>query len=273
MKRHVRTNAFELADALKRAKRPHPPASGPEKKWSKDARKDWTDEKRAYSERLSKEFSKAIEQSFRSHFPQTRSGEGLGTNAASAQGIKSVDVAFNIEGLFLGLGVSVKAIGIPEGKSGYAHNFKRITEEWTTETVLYHRYMPVSIIVGIFFMPWDSVEDRSTVTSLSYAVAKFQGFQGRQSIREDFELMERIYVGLFKPDGAVQFLDVGKGQLGPRETPQADRLQTFEQVKDGLVRLFRLRNPKLRVRGMPDLDRAGHVIAPIPELDEAFEDD
>jgi hypothetical protein len=261
---------FEVAGCLKRVPRPKPPASGPERTWPKDVRKEWTDAKRAYSERLSKAFSHALEQSFRSHFPETQSGEGLGTNAASVQGIKSVDVAFNIEGLFLGLGVSVKTIGLPEEKGGYAHNFKRITEEWTTETVLYHRYMPVSIIVGIFFMPWDSMADRSTVTSLSYAVAKFRGFQGRQSIREDFELMERIYVALFKPDGMARFLDVGEGQLGPREVPSDNRLQTFEQVKDDLVRLFRLRNPKLRVRGMPDLDSAGRVTAPIPELDEAF---
>lgn len=197
--------AFNVRDCLKAIKKPQRPSSGAESTWSDKAKKKWRDAKRQYSDDLSREFSHAIEKSLRTHFPKTRSGEGMGTNAASAQGIKSVDVAFNIEGLFLGLGVSVKTIGIPEEKGGYAHNFKRITEEWTTETVLYHRYMPVSIIVGLFFMPWDSVADRSKVSSLSYAVEKFRGFQGRESIRDDFELMERIYVGLFKEDGTVRF--------------------------------------------------------------------
>ncbi len=264
--------AFDVAACLKRAPKPNRPATGPESKWPKEAKRTWTDAKRAYSERLSKEFSHAIERSFRTHFPETRSGEGMGTNAASAQGIKSVDVAFNIEGLFLGLGVSVKTIGIPEETGGYAHNFKRITEEWTTETVLYHRYMPVSIIVGLFLMPWDSVDDRPKISSLSYAVAKFRGFQGRQSIRDDFELMERIYVGLFKENGTIRFFDV-RGSLGPKEIPGDEQLLTFTQVKDDLVRVFRQRNPKLRVKGMPDLSGSGEVIAPIAALDEAFADD
>src|SRR5688572_23634815 len=64
-----------------------------------------TGEKRQYSDDLSRVFSEALEHSMRTHFPKTSSGEGTGTNAASAVGIKSVDVAFNIEGLFLGLGL------------------------------------------------------------------------------------------------------------------------------------------------------------------------
>lgn len=264
--------AFDVQDCLDRVSKPDRPAKGAESTWSRESKKKWTDAKRKYSEDLSREFSHALEKSFRTHFPKTRSGEGMGTNAASAHGIKSVDVAFNIEGLFLGLGVSVKTIGIPEEKGGYAHNFKRITEEWTTETVLYHRYMPVSIIVGLFFMPWDAVEDRSKVSSLSYAVAKFRGFQGRESIRDDFELMERIYVGLFKEDGTIQFFDVSR-KLEPREIPTGSQLLRFEEIKNDLVRLFRKRNPKLRVKGMPEVNDAGEITPPTPELDEAFEAD
>jgi hypothetical protein len=84
-----------------------------------------TGQKRQYSDDLSREFTNAIGVSMRTHFPRTSSGAGTGTNAASATGIKSVDVAFNIEGLFLGLGLSVKTVGVPEGGHGYTHNFKR----------------------------------------------------------------------------------------------------------------------------------------------------
>ena len=47
--------------------------------------------KRQYSDDLSREFSAEVESSLRTHFPNTNSGGGVGTPAASAQGIKSID--------------------------------------------------------------------------------------------------------------------------------------------------------------------------------------
>jgi len=248
---------FHLAEALQRVRKP-------------DERS--TKAKRQYSDDLSREFSAEVESSLRTHFPNTNSGGGVGTPAASAQGIKSVDVAFTIAGLFLGLGVSIKAVGLPEGSRGYGHNFKRLTEEWTTETILYHRYMPVSIIVGILFLPSDAERDRPKASSLNHAVEKFRGFQGRTSIRDDFELLEKIYVGLYQESGEVRFVDVAH-HLEPLEIPAGTKVSTFEQIKDDLVRLFRQRNPKLRVKGMPEVDDSGAVTAASPALDEAFSDD
>lgn len=191
MKGTEKPSRFSLSGVLRRVNEPTPPSSGPLRIWTKEQKRVWTEAKRQYSEDLSREITKELEISLRSHFPKTYSGEGTGTNAASAQGIKSIDVAFNIEGLFLGLGVSVKTVGLPEGDRGYGHNFKRVTEEWTTETVLYHRYMPVAIIVGMLFLPSGAVSDRPKASSLNHAVEKFRGFQGRRSIRDDFELLEK----------------------------------------------------------------------------------
>lgn len=246
---------FRLAEALQRVPRPDEHS---------------TKAKRQYSDDLSRAFSGEVESSLRTHFPYTNSGGGVGTPAASAQGIKSVDVAFTIAGLFLGLGVSIKTVGLPEGSRGYGHNFKRLTEEWTTETILYHRYMPVSIIVGILFLPSEAERDRPRASSLNHAVEKFRGFQGRTSIRDDFELLEKIYVGLYADSGEVRFVDVAR-HLNPLEIPKDTK--TFEQIKDDLVKLFRQRNPKLRVKGMPEVDDSGVVTAASPALDEAFSDD
>lgn len=249
---------FHLGDALRRVARP--------------PTQHTTKEKRQYSDDLSRGFSAEVESSLRTHFPNTYSGGGVGTRAASAQGIKSIDVAFTIEGLFLGLGVSIKTVGLPEGGRGYGHNFKRLTEEWTTETILYHRYMPVSIIVGILFLPSDAARDRPKASSLNHAVEKFRGFQGRTSIRDDFELLEKIYIGLYEDSGEVRFVDVAH-HLKPREVPVGTKVSTFEEIKDDLVRLFRQRNPKLRVKGMPEVDDSGVVTEASPALDEAFSDD
>jgi len=267
-----RPDRFSLAEALRRVDEPAPPNKSPLQKWNRDEKRFWTEAKRQYSEDLSREITKDVELSLRTHFPKTFSGEGVGTNAASAHGIKSIDVAFNIEGLFLGLGVSVKTVGLPEADRGYGHNFKRVTEEWTTETVLYHRYMPVAIIVGMLFLPADAAADRPKASSLNHAVEKFRGFQGRTSIREDFELLEKIYVGLYDDDGEVHFVDVAH-HFKPLEKPAGNKLLTFEQIKDDLVRLFRQRNPKLRVKGMPEVDDSGAISEASPALDEAFGDE
>lgn len=123
---------FNLHDELVAYPEPTPPTPVDDK--------EWTRRKRQYSDDLSKAFSAALERDLASHFPEVASGEGRGVNAASADGIKSVDVTFTIEGLFLGLGISTKVVGLPEEGHGYAHNLKRLTEEWTLETVTLHRY-------------------------------------------------------------------------------------------------------------------------------------
>jgi hypothetical protein len=214
-----------------------------------------TKDKRQYSDDLSRVFSDALEQSMNTHFPATFSGGGTGIPAASAQGIKSIDVAFNIEGLFLGLGLSVKCVGLPEHGRGYVHNLKRVSEEWALETINYHRYMPFSIIVGMFFLPLDAAYDRKQISSLSGSVEYFRPFSGRVDHREYDELMERIYVGLYQPKprplyGTVRFIHVADA-VPQKGLPPKTALKTFEQVKDDLVTLFKQRNPKLRVSGMP----------------------
>jgi hypothetical protein len=214
-----------------------------------------TKDKRQYSDDLSRVFSDALEQAMLTHFPHTFSGGGTGIPAASAQGIKSIDVAFNIEGLFLGLGISVKAVGLPEHGRGYTHNYKRVGEEWTLETLSYHRYMPFAIIVGVLFLPLEAAFDRTRSSSLATAVSHFRAFASRASHRGDEELLERIYIGLFQPKprplyGTVRFLDVAHDVPRTGLPPKHD-LVTFDAVKDELVKMFKLRNPKLRVKGMP----------------------
>ena len=214
-----------------------------------------TGQKRQYSDDLSRVFSKALEDSMQTHFPHTFSGGGTGIPAASAQGIKSIDVAFNIEGLFLGLGISVKTVGLPEKGHGYVHNLKRVSEEWALETINYHRYMPFSIIIGMFFVPFDAATDRLRRSSLARSVGHFAPSSGRRDHREYDELMERIYIGLYQPKpralyGTVRFIDVAD-EVPPSGLPTKATMKPFEQVKDELVALFKERNPKLRISRMP----------------------
>jgi hypothetical protein len=235
---------FDLRRSLQKVKHPGPSPS--------------TSAERQYSDDLSRVFTDAIGRSLRTHFPRTTSGRGTGVNAASAGGIKSVDVAFNIEGLFLGLGISTKVVGLPEPGHGYSHNFKRLSEEWTLETVNYHRYMPYSVVVGLLFLPSDCASDRPQKSSLSRALDHFRGYRGRLDHRSDPDLMEEIYVGVYEPTGgagkankgAVYFVSA-EHSIPSKGAPPPGLQLTFDDVKDHLVASFKARNPRLRVRGMP----------------------
>jgi hypothetical protein len=240
--------SLSLLSALRRV--PAPPARAS------------TADKRAYSDALSREFTSALGRSLITHFPRTSTGGGRGTNAASARGIKSVDVAFNIEGLFLGLGISVKVVGKPEAGRGFTHNLKRVSEEWGQETTNYHRYMPYSIIVGALFLPTEALDDRTHRTSLATTLEHFHGQRGRGNHQNDLDTMEEIYIGLFEADGPAnggrhgwrrgeaRFISAEE-QLAPRALPTVQQWLSFDDVKDHLVWRFKQRNPKLRVQGMP----------------------
>jgi hypothetical protein len=150
--------------------------------------------------------------------------------------------------------MSVKTVGLPEGDRGYTHNFKRVGEEWVLETLNYHRYMPYAIVVGMLFLPEDAMRDRPTVTSLSTATRHFGPFRGRTYHGDDLDLMEEIYIGLFRdhePKKGDVFFVSAEHELGPLEEPPTALRLTFEDVKNDLVARFKERNQKLKVKGMP----------------------
>lgn len=145
-------------------------------------------------------------------------------------------------------------VGLPEGDRGYTHNFKRVAEEWTLETVNYHRYMPYAVIVGMLFLPAECMTDRKNRTSLSTALEHFGSYRGRPDHRADSDEMEEIYVGIYEPDGPNKgrvFFVSAELDLAPRAVPPAGIRLSFEDVKDALVHRFKHRNPKLKVQGMP----------------------
>lgn len=150
--------------------------------------------------------------------------------------------------------MSVKTIGLPEGNRGYTHNFKRVSEEWVLETVNYHRYMPYAIIIGMLLLPEDAMSDRRRVTSLSTATKHFRPFRGSSDHKNDIDLMEEIYIGVYKDGGPKKgevFFISGEHELGPRQVPPSTIRLTFEDVKKQLVARFKARNPKPKVVGMP----------------------
>jgi hypothetical protein len=140
------------------------------------------------------------------------------TWAATSLGFKSFDVQWPVLGRGIALGISIKNVGAPETTNGgytqYTHNYKRVSEEWSLETLATHRFQPFATLVGVLFLPGDSLSDRPRVTSFESAVTKFAGFTGRTSEQDYPELLEAIYIGVYINNGPhlgfVRFWDVSR---------------------------------------------------------------
>ena len=160
------------------------------------------------------------------------------TWAATSLGFKSFDVQWPVLGRGIALGISIKNVGAPEitrgGYTQYTHNYKRVSEEWSLETLATHRFQPFATLIGILFLPDDSLADRPNVTSFEAAVKKFAGFAGRANEQDYPELLEAIYIGVYSNDGpdagSVRFWDVS-APVTSRPPASAD-FQTFEDLVD-----------------------------------------
>ena len=142
----------------------------------------------------------------------------------------------------IAFGISVKNVGAPEeveptksrpvGYTHYTHNYKRVSEEWSLETLATHRFQPFATLVGILFLPGDALADRPNVPSFHAAVTKFSEFAGRQDERDYPELLEAIYIGLYVNNGPhlgfVRFWDVSVPL--PTSGPVLRDFLTFEDL-------------------------------------------
>jgi hypothetical protein len=178
------------------------------------------------------------------------------TWAATSLGYKSFDVQWPVLGRGIAFGISVKNVGAPErvtskanpaGYTHYTHNYKRVSEEWSLETMATHRFQPFATLVGVLFLPGDSLADRPKVSSFTAAVEKFQPFAGRSDERDYPELLEVIYVAVYVNNGPhrgfVRFWDVAKPL--PSGGPAFDDFETFENLVESWERMIKRRYKRI----------------------------
>lgn len=217
--------------------------------------------KTRYSELLSKVAALRIEEAMARTpaFRTVTSGGGTGTKYVTAGGRKSMDVAVPLD-RYLGLGISVKTVGLPEQASGYVHNTKRTMEEWSLEALNFHLYMPYAIIVGLFLLPVHSAFDRARASSLWKAAHDFSHIAGRRDAGDAPSRLERVFIGLYQPKfhpleastrqplplyGACRFIDVRAAEVPTKGLPPGSERRTFDDVVAVLHEDFQTRNPLL----------------------------
>ncbi len=205
-------------------------------------------EKKNYAERLSRALATKVANLLRRRFPGVtpdQRGARQEAPARTAKGVKKLDVNYSTPELGLGLGISIKTINFPDPKAGrFTKNYTRVDNELRAEAKDYHQRQPYAVLVGLIFLPLSSCSDGSP-SSFGQAVRIFRHRANRRDARDEEELLERIFVGVYddspKSLGRVWFFDV---MNRPRkEGPPAEVRQLgFEDVIREIERAYAARN-------------------------------
>jgi hypothetical protein len=213
--------------------------------------------KQRYAELLSRELAILLARHLRRKFPKRfpglmpgDGGEGQESLAGAASGAKRLDVNYSTARHGLGLGVSIKTISHRDkaGKGRYTKNRKRVDEEFLAEAMDYHVRQPYAVLVGLYFLPADACGDAKGAWPSSFGawVEKLYARAGRDDPKDNAELFERMYVGLFDPtDGAVSFFDVTEPppKKGP---PPKSKLLSWDRLLDDVESAYVERNTPFR---------------------------
>ena len=175
------------------------------------AESDDQGDKNKYAVRFADKMAETIARDLR---PRLRGIEATTKRAAgSVRGNKQLDINFSNPQVGLALGISLKSVHIREAKGAkrYTHNMKRNEEELRIEAIGYHKRQPYAVMVGVLWLPFDSCEDGRRENSSSFGswVRHLRPYAGRRTPKDDEDRFERIYIGLYEPDGSsLRFFDV-----------------------------------------------------------------
>lgn len=209
-----------------------------------------------YGTRLSKALAVLVANGLRKDFkgilplPDASRSE---SRARTAKGFKKLDVNYSTPELGLALGVSVKTINYrdPETKR-YTKNYSRVDNELRAEAMDYHQRQPFSVLVGLLFLPIDAAEDAGTgkgedvgLSSFAAAVKYFRARSPRESPRDDLDLFEDFYIGLYglegKERGELVFFDVLNAPPRARR-PSSQEALSYAEVLDRIRAVYDSRN-------------------------------
>lgn len=232
-----------VADVL-RASEPRP-EPGPEKKRG---------EKNNYSVRFANNMARLIAHGLRHQFGDFFKGilpddeGGLESTAWGSRGTGRLDVNFSTPELGLGLGISLKSVHIPEEQSGrgrrYTHNMKRNDEELRVESISYHTRQPYAVMVAVLFLPYDSSNDGTDVSSFGAWVEYLHELVGRKDPGDDVALFERGFIGLYDPDPALERMEFFDIEWPPPRKGRPRRILAFDGFLAEVKRAYDLRNHK-----------------------------
>jgi len=208
------------------------------------------EQKKNYAERLSHALATVVANALRKDFPgitPDADGRRQEAPARTSKGLKKLDVNYSTSELGLGLGVSIKTINFSDkGSSRYTKNFTRADNELRAEAKDYHERQPYSVLVGVVFLPIEACLDGKTgPSSFGQAIRIFRHRAGRKNPRNEQELFERVFVGLYEHEaerrGEIMLLDV-MDNPPKRGVPKSPPGLTFPQFVKEVMKTYDGRN-------------------------------
>ena len=210
-------------------------------------------EKRHWSENFANGCAVAIADAFReselsdkSILPGSLAGgtEPLTPLGSGTQ--KRIDVTGTDAVLGLEVGVSLKGLNFRDKRTGnFDKNLTGRMYELTDEVRLVHEHLPHAFMVGVFFLPLPSVEDKKSGSTSSFArtVVKLRERTGRldPALAGHAARCDLTYVGLYSSGeppgiakGACRFHNT---QVSPPKTgrPKIDQTFSLADMIDGIV--------------------------------------
>jgi len=169
------------------------------------------DVKKNYAQRYSEAAAVLMARELRNFFPEVipnPDGTGGESAARTGKGVKKLDVNYSTTQLGLGLGVSIKTLNFRDaGSKRYTKNATRIDNELRAEAMDYHDRQPFAVLVAIVLLPADACDDgdprrkRSSSSSFAHFVSVLRHRVGRSSPRNESQLFEKGFIGLYHHDG------------------------------------------------------------------------
>lgn len=193
--------------------------------------------KKNYAERFSRAAATMLANLLRRRFPgitPNSDGSAQEAPARTAKGFKKLDVNYSTPQLGLALGVSVKSINFPP----FPKNYSRNDNELRAEATDYHQRQPYAVLIAVLFLPVSACLDAPVrggkvvgLSSFAKAVKFFRPRTRRLSHKDEVDLFERFFVGLYDAtDGNVFFFDVSVPPPKHGLPRAEDRLSLAEMV-------------------------------------------
>ncbi len=194
-------------------------------------------DKKNWSQGFSDAMAMLIARGLRRRFPgilPSEDGSGTESRSRAARGPKKLDVNYSKPDIGLGLGVSIKSINFPEKR--FTKNYSRNDNELRAEALDYHTRQPYAVLVGVLFLPIESCDDgnpdkagEAGASSFGAAVKYFRLRAGRETPRDEPELFEAFFIGLYDrsdPD-TVWFYDVMRPRPPKARRPSPEAGEVF----------------------------------------------
>lgn len=211
---------------------------------------DSREAKKNYAQRLSEGMAVLVANKLRDFFTgvlPNSDGTGGESRARTGKGVKKLDVNYSTPELGLGLGVSIKTLNFPDPRTKrYTKNPTRLDNELRAEAMDYHERQPFAVLVTLVLVPRDACDDgdrkrpKSSWSSFAQIVNVLRHRTGREKSRDELQLFERGFVGLYEPAKAeLQFFDIS---LDPPQFGPPPATLTFDDVLKRVVEVYDNRN-------------------------------